>query len=142
MSYIPCPPLTPPLSSLSPRARLSPLTPTVLSSIPWDCKHTAASAGIDVHLGMLSLLLTPPKPPSSLLSPQAQFPLPTPPSLSSILHASHRNTTSFFIVPESLPPPLLSLIPWTRCLFIFLHRRLRNRHLFQRPDSVTPPTWS
>ena len=58
---IPLPLMTHLLSLLSPQARLTLLTPPLLSSIPWACKRTAASAVGDVHLDALSLLIPTPR---------------------------------------------------------------------------------
>ena len=108
---IPCPPPTPPLSLLSPRARLPPLTLPLLSSIPWAHKHTAASAFRDVFSGASSLLIPPPTPLLSLLSPRDHPSLSTPPPLFPIPQACHCDAASSVIVPKSLPPLSLSPIP-------------------------------
>ena len=122
---IPRPPPMPPLSSLSPRARLPPPTLPFSLSITWDFKHTVTSAVGDILSGTLFLLLPPPTPPLLLSSPRAHLYLPMPPWWLQILQARHCDATTSVIVPKSLPPMLLFLIPRTRRLFIVLCKRLR-----------------
>ena len=62
-----------------------------------------------------------------LSSPQARLPLLTPLLLLSITQACHCDAAASVVIPESLPPPLSSLIPRTCCLFPVLCRRLRCR---------------
>ena len=83
-------------------SRLPLPTPSLSSSITWDCKHTAASAVGDVHSDALYLLLPPMTPPLSSSIPQAHLPLPTLTLLSPSPHGRYRNAVAFVIIPESL----------------------------------------
>ena len=128
---------TPTPLSLGTRDRLPPPMPPSSSSIPWACKNNATSAVRDVHSGASSLLL-PPLTPLLLSSiPWSHLPLPTPPSLLPIYQACNRNAAASVVVPESLPPPLLSLIPC--CLFLVLRRLLCRRCWLRGPARMTPP---
>ena len=134
-SSIPRPPPTPPSLSLSPRDLLPLPTPPPLLSIPWACKHTAASAITDVFSGASSLLIPPPTPPSWWSIPRAHLSLTMPPTLTPIPQACHCNATASAVFPESSPPPLSSLIPWTHRLFLVLHRRLHRCRRLRGPVS-------
>ena len=142
MSYIPHPPLMPPLLLLSPWASLPPPTPSSSLSTPWACKHTAASSIGDVHSGASSLLLPPSMPPLSLSGPHDHLPLLTPLLLLSITQDRHGDAAAYVVVPESLQAPLSSRIPLTHRIFLILRQHLRCCCQFHKPVSVTPPTKS
>ena len=89
MLSIPLPPPAPLSLLLIHRAHLLPPTPPLSPPIPWTFTHTANYAIIEVHLGVLYLLLTPLTPPFLLLSPRDHLTLLTPPFLSPILQACH-----------------------------------------------------
>ena len=122
---ITCPSLKHPSLLLIPLGRLLPPTPPLALSIPWARKRAAASAVGDVLSGVSSLLLPPPTTLLSLLRPWAHIPLLTPPSLSSIPQARHRNATASVVVTKSSPPLSLYPIPQTRLLFVVLRRCIR-----------------
>ena len=109
-------------------SRARPTLPTLplLLSILWTCKHIGASSVGDVNLDKLYILLPQTLPPLSSSIPQAYLHQPTPLLWSEITQACHRDATASVVVPESSPPPSLSVIPRTRRLLLVLCRRLRH----------------
>ena len=126
-SSIPRLPPTLPLSVLIPQDRFTLLTLPSLLSILLSRKHTATFAAGDVHLDALSLLLPLSTPPLLSSRTLAHLPLTTTFSLLTTPQACHRNAAASIVVPKSLPPLLLSLIPQTRRIFLVLRRRLYHR---------------
>ena len=126
--YIPRPLLTPPLSPLSTRARLTLPTPPSSSSTPWSRKCTGASTSGDVHSDALYLLLPKFNPPFLLSKHWSHLPLPTPPLWLTITQARHRDAAASVVVPEYL-------IPWTHFIFLVLYQRLCCRCWLRGPFS-------
>ena len=107
-------------------------TPPPLLSIDCERKRIATSSVRDVHWGTSSLLLPLLTHPLSLLSPRNHLPLSTPPLFLLIFQACCRDATAYVIVPESLPPLLLSWIPQMCSLFLNYRQVLEPVFLFRR----------